>query len=959
MGVVAEQLERALEGEVQRKGLLFWHDPQGLARPFADQLAARSREGSFPYPVVVFDGSFVSTLLALEPHLASDVVYLLVHVSGLDEAAVRRSPLLEIQLAGRPPERSIERLVREAAAPHVGRDEIDRFLAGWDGRLEVADRWVTERATGDRRVLGLLDRSTPADLAVDLVLEGPLVRSHGLSLADLEPWLQHAFGLAAGSATKADDLMRHLLLVEFIHDLAVAPPSSLAALASLPKDVVEACRHTLRKLRSSHPVEYERRALDVEAEPAGRELAAWAEGKALGRVDTFRFEDRELARQALAAIERDRPEEAAQIAADRLGGDAELGSFWVTRDPLRRALWAWVRHAAELLDATRRARARVRSLAKDLAAEKGLRTHREVLDVYAAEFAPVDRAHRVFEQHDARLRGLHGLSEFARTRAVVRHLREVVRHLLDEQARWFADVCDVAGPLPPSELRQRSLFDEEVQVHLKDRETTAWFVVDALRYELGVELLEALGKLPGLKATLRARFAELPSETFVGMNALPPVVRDGKLVPVWDRDDIMRGFRTGEFTVSDRTGRMKATAVRVGRKEVPWLTLDEVVASSGEQLREVRGDARALVVHSREIDEAGHAGLGVAHFETLLEQVVAAVHRLTAAGVRRFLVTSDHGFLLGDESARLAPDTERPQAAFRGRYAFTSAPDTRPGWASLSLAALGYQVEAGRPGWLLFPRDTRVTGTSIPPFVHGGNTLQERVIPVLHAVVEGAPRRVAASTRRIVAELGAELFGARELVLRVAEDAATLSFMGAPVDVALRCDVDGVSVTVANVSGGELLGASSLRIPSDDKGARAWFRLEGPADGRARVIVYAVSEGMEPVRLDEPLPVHGRGKAREPATASREPPSPRDAGWLDELPSDLARFREVLSHLDQHGTLFEEALVTMLGGPPVGLRLQRRLATLLADAGMRRWLPFDIEIHDDAGKRSYVKQARR
>ena len=282
----------------------------------------------------------------------------------------------------------------------------------------------------------------------------------------------------------------------------------------------------------------------------------------------------------------------------------------------------------------------------------------------------------------------------------------------------------------------------------------------------------------------------------------------------------------------------------------------------------------------------------------------------------------------------------------------------------MSLAALGYQVEPERPGWLLFPRDTRVTGSAVAPFVHGGNTLQERVIPVLHALVEGASRRVAASTRRIEVELRSELFGARELHLRIVDEGVgSLGFMGAGVDVALRCDLDGAMVTVANVTDGDLLSASSIRVLPGERGTRAWFRLEGPADGTAFVTVFALTEGIPPTRIDQPVSVHGRGKASGTSTVDQGAPTATsrspDSGWAARLPEALAPFRDVLLHLDQHETLFEEALVGMLGGPPVGLRLQRKLATLLADPSMRSWLPFDVEVHDDAGKRSYVKQVRR
>jgi hypothetical protein len=63
---------------------------------------------------------------------------------------------------------------------------------------------------------------------------------------------------------------------------------------------------------------------------------------------------------------------------------------------------------------------------------------------------------------------------------------------------------------------------------LKGGERTALFVLDALRYEMALELRDELENA-ALQFDLRARLAELPTITAVGMNVLAPVARDGRL----------------------------------------------------------------------------------------------------------------------------------------------------------------------------------------------------------------------------------------------------------------------------------------------------------------------------------------------------------------------------------------------------------------------------------------------
>jgi hypothetical protein len=75
---------------------------------------------------------------------------------------------------------------------------------------------------------------------------------------------------------------------------------------------------------------------------------------------------------------------------------------------------------------------------------------------------------------------------------------------------------------------------------------TAYFVVDALRFEMGEELHRQLEDTGARRAAAPARLAELPTVTAVGMNALAPVASNGRC---GRRSSTGRslGFRRGEF----------------------------------------------------------------------------------------------------------------------------------------------------------------------------------------------------------------------------------------------------------------------------------------------------------------------------------------------------------------------------------------------------------------------------
>lgn len=969
MGLVAEQLERELVQGVREQGILVFLDGPGQAAPLIRRFQERFVEGTFPYPVAEFDGSFLAALYDLESKLAKETVYLLLYVPGVDEATLRRSPLLEVALAGRRYQRALPDLVRQAAAPVVTGPELDRFLTGWDGSLDTADRWLSQRASDDPRVVRMLDRELPTDVAVDLFVGGDLLRRHELAVADLKNWLQNTFGFVCPTGEDVGaEFGGHVLCAEYVADLAPQKPSSqMAAFATLPASAVAACRAVAARLRAAHAERYQRLALDVEAQQRGER--EWAKSKELGNVDTFRFEDEVLAEQALKHLQGERPDpaKALALASVRLGEQGEGGSFWTRRFDERRLLWEWIREAARLWQHTATPR------------QPRWRNLREVAEAYTTALAPVDRSHRRFEQLDARLRALSGLQEFPLTRMVVRTLREQVRRWHDAYAGWFSDLCEAEGPLPPPDLQLRQVFEEDVLPRAGGHEPVALFVVDALRYELALELRDALGPSVEGGTSLRARFAELPTETFVGMNVIPPAARGGRLTPVWSRDGFT-GFRAGDFAVSSPDDRRKAISQRVGMTTVPWLRLDHVIGQEPTALRTAMRGARVVVVHSREIDSAGHAGLGVSHFDTLIGQLVAAFHRLNAAGVRTFVFTADHGFLLGDETAMRIPPAppgvyqSLPSRSYPSddpqqlpeRFMLRGDADTRPGWSCFSLGALDYDVTPGKPGWILFARDTRVFARDIPTFIHGGNSLQERIVPVL--VVSRAPAGAPATRRKVLAEVLNTAFNAYEVGIQVVDEGqSTLGFMQLDVDVTLRAtDRDDVAVVLSDARDATLLPGGALRLRVGGPQARVWFRLQADVGGVARVEVQGVGEALVAAALKQPIPVIAQVSAPRPdapGSAQRAPVAPPasrgSTDWLASLPPELEPFRAALRHLDQHLTLAETQLVALLGGAPAGVRLARVFSVRIADPGLRAHLPFEISIYDSGGSKEFRREVRQ
>jgi len=275
---------------------------------------------------------------------------------------------------------------------------------------------------------------------------------------------------------------------------------------------------------------------------------------------------------------------------------------------------------------------------------------RSAVDEYTTAGAEVDQTHRHLEQHRQKLLTSQ-LPEFATLRSCLDRMRVVWRNWANEWGRGFNGICKTHGFLPDMVLQQRTLFDEEVKPLTKEHGTTALFVIDAFRFEMGRELYDAIADTAQTNVKLAWRLAELPSVTEVGMNVLAPVAASGRLQAALRNEKIL-GFSTGEFRVSNPESRKRAMHDRVGGGTCPWLDLSEVLRRDTKSLTRTVARSKLVVVHSREIDNAGEEGFGPAVFDNVMQQLRSAWHLLRDAGVRHFVFTADHGFLLVDEDAQ-------------------------------------------------------------------------------------------------------------------------------------------------------------------------------------------------------------------------------------------------------------------------------------------------------------------
>jgi hypothetical protein len=955
-GPVSVALEADLRTWVRRHGVVVWLDLDQHYTGFVDRLIAARAADALSYEVRAWRGSHLELMLALDGVAAgSERTGLVVHLPGFTEEDVRQSPLFELYAAGARYRKALGTLIGEAAGGHVRPEQIAALRAQAGLTLEGADAWLqsqVDQVTGG--FAAQLRTLSPVALLDDLLSGGfvagrvaqrdnqTVLWERLLTVLGLPPGWREA--TLPGDQARPEDMAYVMaswaLAVEYVHDLKRAPVSPLlqAAVGMLPT-LVDACRSIAVHLRDRHAGFYQRSADETEALLLDEIEAARAED--LGRIDTFRFEEDKVLKAALAGLQERNWQPVSEWAATRVRAERGQGSFWLRDDPARLSAWQLVQGAAQLGLTLTHAGPRI-------GAASGLE---EALQAYTERGAAADQAHRHLEQR--RLSLLYPqLPEFEALRTALDGARLAWRAWADAWAREFNALCRAHGFLPGAAQQQRTLFDDVVRPMAQEAGSTAFFMVDALRFEMAEELYRQLSDTPASTVQLKARYAELPTVTEVGMNVLAPVAQGGRLSPAMsytsDGRASVAGFASGEFRVSDPETRKRAMQDRVGGSTCPWLSLEEVVSRDSASLKRAVAKARLVIVHSREIDNAGEKGVGPAVFDHVLQKLRAAWRLLRDAGVRRFVITSDHGFLLLDDGVANALTHGRKIDPHR-RHVFSPVAADHAGEARVALADLGYD---GASGHLMFPDSTAVFDLGRRPmsFVHGGNSLQERVIPVLTLV-----HRAAAGGSTLQYGIRAEAcdgvagMHCLELQVDVAAQGA-LDFGGASeVELGLRVpEAPTVQVELCQARGRARIQGSTMLATVGER-VELFFRLSGAVDARVQVEIHhpgAVAD-VQPCIPEARFAVDTT-RAPLPSSADRPAAVVRlERAWLAEYTD--AGVRQLFEHLAVHGVVTEGEASEMLGGP----RGLRRFATQFEEQA--RKAPFAVRIDVIAGVKRFVR----
>lgn len=295
------------------------------------------------------------------------------------------------------------------------------------------------------------------------------------------------------------------------------------------------------------------------------------------------------------------------------------------------------------------------------------------------------------------------------------------QHLLNQTDKWDA------SPV----VSQKRFFDTWVHPFLRKNNKVSVIISDAMRFEIGEELLGLIRQEDRYEATLEPALSMLPSYTQLGMAALLPnkeisLTEDGNATAIVDGQS-SAGTENRKKILEQATDQ-RGTAIRA----------EQLLGMNKEECRALLRDHDVVYVYHNRIDATGdkmesEERVFEAVEETLVE-LIKIIKKLTAANANNLLVTSDHGFIYQNRPIDESDFSDSKPAGdeiFKYDRRFVLGKGlvnhgTRKKFLASGVGLSG-NMEIQIPNSI---NRLRLKGSG-SRFVHGGASLQEVVLPVI------------------------------------------------------------------------------------------------------------------------------------------------------------------------------------------------------------------------------------
>ncbi len=498
----------------------------------------------------------------------------------------------------------------------------------------------------------------------------------------------------------ADELWRFVLYSEFVFDLPGDLPESLANVPRANEAAKPIVEDLCERLRNDHRAQttYIQRAQAIEQE---LELPSHCISITdLGVRDTFPFEERSFLNQGMEAIKNNDADAARYILNQHTNNVwAGIGESQVQ--------WGLVGAALALCEACDDFERQLPDYSRNMDA---------LIDFYVSSLREVDRLQREFEQSVS-----DSMASASSMNEIIEKARSKYRSLSSRVQDLFIRHVEKTGWPPLGRLSNADLFDSKIAPKLQESgHKVAFFMIDSLRYELGVALEQQLAEDDPVE--LIAAMAQLPSITSVGMASLLPDA--GNNLKLTKEDNKVTPF-LGTARITSVKQRMDVMRNRYGQR-FEEMKLAEFI----KPRKKIQPDVDLLVIRSVEIDAYLETDpeLTLRLIQDALKRIRVAIHKLKGMGFHEVVIATDHGFFLNPhtEAGDVCTKPNGDWLFVHDRLALGNGVSDSANFI-LSASHLGMRGDFEK---VAGPRSL-VAYRAGELYFHGGISLQECIVPVI------------------------------------------------------------------------------------------------------------------------------------------------------------------------------------------------------------------------------------
>ncbi|AXF55595.1 BREX-1 system phosphatase PglZ type A [Salicibibacter kimchii] len=305
-------------------------------------------------------------------------------------------------------------------------------------------------------------------------------------------------------------------------------------------------------------------------------------------------------------------------------------------------------------------------------------------------------------------------------------VEEIYHYFLNTLDFKWSDALAHEGGLEVGDVPSQNKFYTHFVRKLAKKQRVYVIISDAFRYALARDLSDQLNHQNKYAAELHAMVGQVPSYTPLGMASLLP----HRTLAYQNNSYLVDGQPTNSTKAREAVLQQK-------QPDSMAITYSELQSLSKQALRERLRGQRIVYIYHNVVDNLGEQGPSEHQVLTAgdraveeLEGLILRLFNTVSAG--DFLVTADHGFIYTRDP--LGERSKRPRDGLSGdlenhRFIVNDSSDREQGTLTFPFPA-----ETDHPLYVHVPKGTtrfKVRGGG-ENYVHGGASLQELTIPVLH-----------------------------------------------------------------------------------------------------------------------------------------------------------------------------------------------------------------------------------